>query len=364
MKTELEANAQSAPASDVGHPKPAASHEEATEKRPTPDTLYETNGVPAKKLKSENGEAAPVKIEESPTASSNGTDLPNGESIASAAVAVETASESIDPTNDVSPETTTTTSDNSWGSRPRRSAVAARASVREAIKPKTTKKQKKVETTEEEFKTAWICCECKEAECMMHPDADTLLICEGTCRRLFHYPCAGLSKPPTEEESYICQDCRKGQHICALCQSYGIDNEDVFACCATKCGLYYHEACLQMRDVEVKLVPPSTTAADNGQANAVQEGSSEGTRKFRREFKCPAHCCWTCTQKDMVEKERKEAAESRKAEKKKGRKKSKPASAAFGQKPEELTIVSKDRDEKTFVWLVQFLTACPQLHSC
>ena len=125
------------------------------------------------------------------------------------------------------------------GPRSRRGAAEAAtarvaAAAAETIKPTRTR-QKKVEDAEEEFKMAWICCECKEAECMMHPDADQLLICEGPCRRLFHYPCAGLAQPPAEDEAYICHDCRNGKHLCALCQSYGTDNEDVFPCRDPKC---------------------------------------------------------------------------------------------------------------------------------
>ena len=41
---------------------------------------------------------------------------------------------------------------------------------------------------------------------MMKTDAEQLLICEGTCRRLFHYPCAGLSQLPDQDEKYICKD--------------------------------------------------------------------------------------------------------------------------------------------------------------
>ena len=173
---------------------------------------------------------------------------------------------------------------------------------------------------------------------MMHPDADQLLICEGSCRRLFHYPCAGLAKPPAEEEAYICQDCRNKRHLCSLCQIYGTDYEDVFPCCASKCGLFFHEGCLLMREVEVKLVP----IASNGDARPSDEHDDEGklASTFRREFRCPAHYCWTCCQKDLVEKEKKQAAELRSAEKKKGRRKSKSANPSFGQKTEQLTIVS------------------------
>lgn len=220
--------------------------------------------------------------------------------------------------------------------RPRRSNV-----VMEAIKPKARAKKPRtvVKDAEEEFKTAWICCECKEAECMIVSDADQLLICEGTCRRLFHYPCAGLSKPPAVEEAYICQDCRGGKHMCSFCQMYGIDNEDVFPCCAAQCGLYFHEACLEMNAVEVKLIETSLPRM-NGATSSTLDGEDAVTGEIRREFQCPAHACGVCTQSDMLENEQKEADASRKTNKKgRGRKKAKVVDSAFGQKT-GTTIVS------------------------
>lgn len=229
--------------------------------------------------------------------------------------------------------------------RPRRgaAAVAVARFAAETTKPTKPKKkqQQQQEDAEEEFKMAWICCECKEAECMMHQDADQLLICEGSCRRLFHYPCAGLSQPPAQDEPYICLDCRNGKHLCALCHTYGTDNEDVFACCAPKCGLFFHEACLLMLEIDVTLVEDHAVAKmPSTDEHVVVDEASRGAGASRREFKCPAHFCWTCCQKDLVEKEKKQAAETRSAEKKKkGRKKTKPSNA-FGQKTGQLTIVS------------------------
>lgn len=216
----------------------------------------------------------------------------------------------------------------------RSSAQIPNASI-EPPKPRAKRVKKKVSDDEEEFKMAWICCECKEAECMMHPDADQLLICEGACRRLFHYPCAGLAKPPAKEESYVCQDCQKGRHVCAFCQSYGVDNEDVFRCCIDKCGLFFHEACLEMNNVEVKLI-----GADSNTTDGENEAKASGAA-LKRLFKCPAHACATCFQKDMIEKEKKAVAESRKDDKKRGRKKAKIVqNANFGYKTGQDLIVS------------------------
>lgn len=369
------------------------------------DPSPSTNGGPYKKLKTGNGDAV-TQVLPSSTNVGNGTaaaanDAPitittSAPATGAAAICtVESEANNLTDSGPVGTATTPTIANNdtfitnrdeetplSNGGRPRRrSAARGGASVADAVTaPKSNRKrQKKVETTEEEFQTAWICCECNEAECLMVPDADQLLICEGSCRRLFHYPCAGLARLPAERESYVCQDCRTGRHVCALCQNYGVDEEDVFVCSAPKCGLYYHEACLQLRDVEVTLVPyggdiaaASTTAAatvinsahaDDNQTGVLEDKKSPATTTdddegmkptedrstFRREFKCPAHCCWTCTQKDMVEKEKQQAAAAAAAastnnKKKRGRKKTKPVhSASFGQKTGQLTIVSHHR---------------------
>jgi hypothetical protein len=122
----------------------------------------------------------------------------------------------------------------------------------EPKRKKSPQKKKKVIDPEEEFASFWICSECKEAECMMKPEADTLLICEGACRRLFHYPCAGLAELPAEEEKYVCADCTGNKHACSICHHYGIDNEDVFCCSKDGCGLFFHESCLSMQNVEVR----------------------------------------------------------------------------------------------------------------
>jgi hypothetical protein len=208
------------------------------------------------------------------------------------------------------------------------------------------KKHDIVDDTEKEFDTAWICCECKEAECMMKSDANELLICEGVCRRLFHYPCAGLSRLPSKEEAYICPDCTSKRHVCAYCQEYGADDKDVFSCSFKDgCGLFFHESCLEALNVEVQLVPEKHATNAATSTEVIEQES-----KIRREFVCPAHNCWTCTQKDMAAKQAsndilKEADAPLKkvkgGNKKKGRGGKKTAiSHAFQQKKIPLLIVS------------------------
>lgn len=151
----------------------------------------------------------------------------------------------------------------------------------------------------------WTCALCKEAECLMEPNADQFLICDGVCRRVFHYPCAGLSQIPDSDEDWICKDCTQSRHQCAFCQEYGQDHVDVFPCRKDTCGLFFHESCLEWNNVPVKMERPMSEAD--------KTASSIGVPIFT----CPAHHCWTCTQEDALKKEQEEAD----AKKKEGGKK-------------------------------------------
>jgi len=187
-----------------------------------------------------------------------------------------------------------------------------------------SKKKKDEDSLVKEFDTSWICCECKEADCHMIPkeDADNgddaLIICEGPCRRLFHYPCAGLTRIPAE--SYVCKDCETNRFSCAICQTYGVADSDVFKCQESKCGLFFHEACLNMQDIPFRLEeeeqPPTMANApdvqDGQNASETNSKSAENVASnelpakivpsYRRVFTCSAHACWCCSQEDMAKK--------------------------------------------------------------
>uniref|UniRef100_A0A7S3V9M3 Histone-lysine N-methyltransferase n=1 Tax=Chaetoceros debilis TaxID=122233 RepID=A0A7S3V9M3_9STRA len=123
-------------------------------------------------------------------------------------------------------------------------------------KPTRVKESKALQFT-------WICTECRESECATDVDAP-LLVCEGLCNRPFHIPCANLpeGKIPAEDETWICGDCKDERHQCAVCHEYGRDNIDVHKCEKKDCGLFFHEACLNMYDnVSVTIVPVDTDTA-------------------------------------------------------------------------------------------------------
>ncbi len=169
-----------------------------------------------------------------------------------------------------------------------------------------SKHKKKNEDTDD---MNWTCALCKEAECLMEPNAEQFLICDGACRRVFHYPCAGLTKIPDSDEEWICKDCSQSRHQCAFCQEYGQDQVDVFACQKSNCGLFFHESCLAWHNVPVKMERNSN------------DGEQTSSSVDMPIFTCPAHHCWTCTQEDALKKEQEEAD----AKKKEGGKKNKRA---------------------------------------
>jgi len=146
---------------------------------------------------------------------------------------------------------------------------------------KGMKKKHNIEE-EKDLSLTWICTECCEAECMTQPDSP-LLVCEGGCSRAFHYPCVGLASVPPVNEKWTCPDCLDRRHQCAVCHEYGNDDEEVYKCEVKSCGLFYHEACLSMYDVNVELAYKTVTEGDEEKVIS------------RPKFRCPAHQCWTCS---------------------------------------------------------------------
>lgn len=210
------------------------------------------------------------------------------------------------------------------------------------IQPEPTKRKIracKTKKAEAEFETVWICAECKEAECMMEPEATELLICDGPCRRLFHYPCAGLVKLPSEDEEFICTDCKERKHMCSMCSNYGTDDGDVFKCSKNNCGLFFHESCLAMQNIEVEIVEEVEARI------SVEISASNGdvaSPAVKRRFVCPAHSCWTCTQKELKEQERAtnaDAGAETKSKSSSGKKKAMKLSGAFECKAEKFMTV-------------------------
>lgn len=221
-------------------------------------------------------------------------------------------------------------------------------------KPKKRKQENKQIDNEAEFDTFWVCCECKEAECAMKPEVEHLMICEGTCRRLFHYPCAGLAELPGDEESYVCKDCQNSKHACAICQEYGHDDEDVFNCSKDKCGLFFHEHCLIMQNVDVKV-----NEIDEAKLAIEQmQGETSQRTMVKRDFVCPSHWCWTCTQTELLAKEKEDAkkASENTTKSKTGKKKKKSTSVAFLTKTVDRVIVSYSFIRELFHKILQTLS--------
>jgi len=140
----------------------------------------------------------------------------------------------------------------------------------------------------------WICEECREAECTEDPDA-VLMICDGSCKRAFHNHCCGINANAAESEDlWVCSDCMNKKHRCALCQEYGTDDEDVFLCDKKGCGMFFHESCLRMQNIDVRLVAIDNASAEQKEITPTNDDESDA--KTRPVFICPAHSCWTCTE--------------------------------------------------------------------
>ena len=194
-----------------------------------------------------------------------------------------------------------------------------KAQPKSSKKAQTNKSKKKQLSTSKACKKAgsleftWICTECREAECATSPDSP-LLVCEGPCARPFHPPCAGLAALPPEDEEWWCNDCIDGRHQCASCHEYGVDGVDVHKCEKHNCGLFFHESCLNMYDVDIRVKEKveEEEASGSGSDSSVElDGNENRLGSMETEtntdmdgsqnittvplFTCPAHHCWTCS---------------------------------------------------------------------
>jgi hypothetical protein len=219
--------------------------------------------------------------------------------------------------------------------------------------PPKAKKTKKENDEEKDLDFIWICTECREAECIDDPNAP-LIMCDGKCNRPFHPPCANLLALPPEDVPWLCGDCLQNRHQCTVCKEYGEDDVDVFCCDVKGCGLFYHQNCLDVYNVQVDIVDEEVVVK-GGECSSERVGEEEkkddgmdvdmSTKIISRpKFKCPAHQCWTCADDIPPPKmdDEVEAAEQQSSGKKKrGGKKRKVKndgsfSAMWGSKKERL----------------------------
>lgn len=225
----------------------------------------------------------------------------------------------------------------------------------------SARKKTKCSKQQDKEDMAWICAECKEADCGLvikqqtvtdsnqgdatnsstAPPEDSFLICDGACHRIFHVPCAGLARVPDADDDWLCKDCTRKEHACAFCAEYGRDNIDVFPCQDDVCGLFFHESCLQTHHVEYDYAPNDKKTRDAADQIVEDEDDLDEEEARIPVFTCPAHQCWTCTQKDMIQLEKEEEAAEKSqngnnANKKNKRKKKKQS--IFQSKPGRLFV--------------------------
>jgi hypothetical protein len=227
----------------------------------------------------------------------------------------------------------------------------------EQLKPKEAPKvkngrgrKKRLDVEKEAEDYNWIqqiCVECKEAESITAPDS-ILVICEGKCNRPFHESCVGLHRSLHSDEVWRCSDCLNQRHRCGICQEYGNDNEDVFCCEKKDCGMFFHESCLRMQNVDIRLV--DRTGAFSPDEEKKELSDEEVGPTAVPVFTCPAHQCWACTEDYIPEEEEVDAVgpENGKSRGRRQKKRSSKELHAFAQKKEMI--------------LVSLFAACVQLN--
>ena len=111
---------------------------------------------------------------------------------------------------------------------------------------------------------------------------------------------------------------------------------EVFCCDKDDCGLFFHESCLSMQNVEI------TFTEDNAAATSdEQDGDGELVNSGKAHFICPAHSCWACTEDIIPVDEAEESEKPTKKKKGKGRKKkNNKVSSSFATKRDPNLYVS------------------------
>ena len=104
------------------------------------------------------------------------------------------------------------------------------------------------------------------------------MVCEGRCKRAFHFQCLGMEKLPPK--SWTCSDCTRGQIWCLVCNETGVMEEEVFKCKKPNCGRFYHVGCID---------------------------GDERVRKFKSQadkFICAQHMCSVCKERPGLKPDR------------------------------------------------------------
>ena len=105
--------------------------------------------------------------------------------------------------------------------------------------------------------------------------SDALWLCEGTCRRSFHFKCL-------QPVNGKCEDCATGCHHCYQCGEGSNHLGLVVKCSLGICGRYYHIPCV------MKL--PQTNVLQGNWMPVERVTGDLSCLKFR----CPLHYCHAC----------------------------------------------------------------------
>lgn len=73
-------------------------------------------------------------------------------------------------------------------------------------------------------------------------DINSMIMCDGGCRRPFHIHCSGMSKIPY---TYKCYDCLNNLVLCSICNIRGVYSDENFVeCVHPNCELSFHKSCV------------------------------------------------------------------------------------------------------------------------
>ena len=82
-------------------------------------------------------------------------------------------------------------------------------------------------------------------------DLDSMILCEGGCKRIFHMDCIGLSALPDGAASkWACSRCVQRLRACHVCdgvEKAASSSSALVRCTVSHCGKYFHKTCIDTR---------------------------------------------------------------------------------------------------------------------
>ncbi|KAA8495732.1 Histone-lysine N-methyltransferase, H3 lysine-36 and H4 lysine-20 specific [Porphyridium purpureum] len=77
-----------------------------------------------------------------------------------------------------------------------------------------------------------------------HKAGDSLIMCEGSCKRCWHRECLTPDARPADDADFYCDDCTNASWACAYCHRQALSSEPLVKCTDSYCGKRYHKQCI------------------------------------------------------------------------------------------------------------------------